>query len=186
MRDVLEIDSERLILRPVETCDLGRVAQFLADHDVARMTASVPSPYPAVAAEGWLMLMRARAHLGEDFIFAVELPGDGLIGVIGAHKREGKVKVGYWIGRPYWGHGYATEALRAFVTEAQNLGDLHASHFLDNPASGRVLEKAGFVPTGAVEPGFSVARGGSAPVRRMRRAAPVRAERVRQMEACLC
>ncbi len=185
MRDVIEIETERLILRAVAYADTPRVAKFLADPCVSRMTSSVPAPYPAIAAEGWLMTMRARQHLGEDFVFAIELPGEGLIGVIAVHKRGGKNTIGYWIGKPYWGAGYATEALRAFVNEAQSLGELEADHFLDNPASGRVLEKAGFKPTGVIAPIFSVARGQSAPVRRLTRARKPHAARRDQMEACL-
>jgi RimJ/RimL family protein N-acetyltransferase len=188
MRDVLRIETERLTLRPLERGDCTRVAQFLADTDVARMTSSVPAPYPPVAAEGWLMLMRARAPLGEEFVFAIDLEGEseGLIGCIGVHKRGARTIVGYWIGKPFWGRGFASEALIAFVEEAQALGELEADHFVDNPASGRVLEKAGFIATGVVEPGFSIARGASAPLRAMKRA-PRRSPRVRdEAEACAC
>jgi RimJ/RimL family protein N-acetyltransferase len=188
MRDVLRIETERLTLRPVERGDCTRVAQFLADTDVARMTASAPSPYPPVAAEGWLMLMRARAPLGEDFVFAIELEGegDGLIGVMSAHKRAARRIVGYWLGKPYWGRGYASEALLAFVDAAEVMGVLEADHFVDNPASGRVLEKAGFEPTGVVEPSFSMARGAKFPVRRMKRAPRVSPVARAQVEACAC
>lgn len=185
MRDVIEIETERLILRAVTYADTKRIALFLADPCVSRMVSSVPDPYPAIAAEGWLMTMRARAHLGEDFVFAIELPGEGLIGVIGLHKRNGKFMIGYWVGKPYWGAGYATEALRAFVAEAQVVGDLEADHFVDNPASGRVLEKAGFKPTGVIEPAFSLARGEKAPLRKLKRARVAHAVRRDQMEACL-
>jgi RimJ/RimL family protein N-acetyltransferase len=79
-------------------------------------------------------------------------------------------EVGYWIGRPYWGRGYATEALEAGVIWASRnwrRRALVAGHFEDNPASGRVLEKAGFLYTGEVRKGFSRARNGEARTRRM-------------------
>jgi RimJ/RimL family protein N-acetyltransferase len=149
--------------------DAPRVAQLCGDPAVATMILRAPLPYLEVAAEGFIMTLAARRRLGHDFVFAVDLPGEGLIGMIGAHKGAGDAfDVGYWYGRPYWGRGYASEALAAFLSEARKLGELTAGHFVDNPASGRVLEKAGFAYTGVTEPKFSLARGASAPVKLMR------------------
>jgi RimJ/RimL family protein N-acetyltransferase len=112
--------------------------------------------------------MQARAPLGRDHVYAIDLTGEGLIGCIGAHaRRTGDVEFGYWIGRPFWGRGLATEAACAVAEEARALGSLRAGHFVDNPASGRVLEKAGFRYTGAVELRFSLARGEKAATRIM-------------------
>jgi RimJ/RimL family protein N-acetyltransferase len=170
MRDVVTIETDRLILRRPVLGDARRISALTSDPNVARMVARVPLPHPPIAAEGFLLILRARERLGEDHVFAVELPGEGLIGLIGAHARGGGAfEVGYWFGRPYWGRGYATEALRAFVKLADALGGLEAGHFVDNPASGRVLEKAGFAYTGETEACFSLARGAKAPSRRMRR-----------------
>jgi len=169
MRDVIEIETERLRLRALRLSDAPRIAEFCGDPGVGRNLAMTPLPYLGVAAEGWILILRARAALARDFVFGVDLRGGGLIGVIGAHKRgEGGYEVGYWYGRPYWGAGYATEALAGFVGEARALGDLNAGHFVDNPASGRVLSKGGFVYTGEVQPLFSMARGAKAPCKRMR------------------
>ncbi|MGE0740299.1 MAG: GNAT family N-acetyltransferase [Hyphomonadaceae bacterium] len=169
MRDVIEIETPRLKLRNLRMSDAQRVAQFCGDADVARMILRAPVPYLSVAAEGWIMTLNARKPLGHDFVFAAELEGEGLIGVIGAHRLGDEAyEVGYWYGRPYWGHGLATEALNAFVAEAKTLGALQAGHFADNPASGRVLQKAGFAYTGEVAKLYSLGRGESAPVKRMR------------------
>ena len=80
------------------------------------------------------------------------------------------VELGYWIARPFWGRGLATEACEALVDIARTLGfqSLEGSHFLDNPASGRVLEKLGFEPLGIVAPRLSCARGEEVPARLMR------------------
>jgi RimJ/RimL family protein N-acetyltransferase len=94
-----------------------------------------------------------------------------LIGSCGLGRRvSGNVELGYWIARPYWGRGYATEAGRALVAIARALGiaRLEASHFLDNPASGRVLEKLGFQSTGLIAPRLSCARGTEVPARYFR------------------
>jgi RimJ/RimL family protein N-acetyltransferase len=167
MREVFE--TERLRLRLLAMSDAAAVARLAGDPDVARMILRAPLPYLEVAAEGWIMTLKARAPLGEDFVRAVEREGEGLVGVIGAHARgDGGFEVGYWFGRPYWGRGYATEALNSFLADARGLGALEAGHFVDNPASGRVLEKNGFVYTGDTEWLFSLGRGARAQCRRMR------------------
>lgn len=167
MRDVVEIETERLRLRRLRIADAPCVARFCDDPGVGRNLAMTPLPYLQVAAEGWIMIMAARAPQGRDFVFAVDLPGEGLIGCVGAHVGEQATEIGYWYGRPFWGQGYASEALAAFLEAARKLGPLMAGHFLDNPASGRVLEKCGFAYTGKVTPMFSMGRGESTLCRRM-------------------
>lgn len=169
MRDVIEIETKRLKLRRLRMSDAQRVAMFCDDPGVGRNLAMTPLPYLTSAAEGWILINAARAPLGRDFVYAVELPGEGLIGVIGAHKRgEDGFEFGYWFGRPFWNQGFGTEAAGAFVAEASKLGDLHAGHFVDNPASGRVLTKVGFAYTGETTPMFSLGRGESVQCKRMR------------------
>jgi RimJ/RimL family protein N-acetyltransferase len=168
MRNVEVIETKRLKLRQMRTSDAKRVAQLCGDPAVARMILRAPLPYLPIAAEGWIMTLAARKPLAEDFVYAVELEGEGLIGCIGAHKTPGGgFEIGYWFGQPYWGRGYASEALQAFLQHAKALGPLHAGHFADNPASGRVLAKAGFAYTGEEKPMFSLARGESALCKRM-------------------
>ena len=87
-----------------------------------------------------------------------------LIGCIGIDEYQGDVELGYWIARPFWGQGFATEAARGVLEVAVMLGHRRviASHFLDNPASGKVLRKIGFEPTGLVNERHSCGRGESA------------------------
>jgi RimJ/RimL family protein N-acetyltransferase len=98
----------------------------------------------------------------------VTLPDEGIIGSagMGIDGETGDVQLGYWIGRRWWGQGFATEAAKAVLKVAKAIGynRITASHFVDNPASGRVLKKAGFQPTGLIRPGHSLARGRSDPV----------------------
>ena len=64
---------------------------------------------------------------------------------------EGEPTVGYWVGKPYWGMGICTEALNLMISHIRKttgIKSLISGHFTDNPASGRVMEKCGFVPTG--------------------------------------
>ena len=172
MRDVNQIKTERLKLRPMRMADAHRVATLCGDPAVARMILRAPVPYLPVAAEGWIMSLAAGKPLAHDFVYAADLPGEGLIGVVGAHRSgDEPYEVGYWFGRPYWGQGFATETLKGFLGEARKLGQLQAGHFIDNPASGRVLQKGGFAYTGEVKPMFSLARGESVACKRMRYAA---------------
>jgi RimJ/RimL family protein N-acetyltransferase len=93
--------------------------------------------------------------------FLVTLPGVGVIGSAGMGEHEGEAEIGYWIARDHWGRGYATEAAAAVLRIARTLGHrrVRAGHFADNPASGKVLRKLGFVPTGRPGQRFSAARG---------------------------
>jgi RimJ/RimL family protein N-acetyltransferase len=83
---------------------------------------------------------------------------------------SGAIELGYWIARPFWGRGYATEAASALIgiARALRLETLEGSHFLDNPASARVLEKLGFEPIGITAPRMSCARGLEAQARLLR------------------
>jgi len=65
--------------------------------------------------------------------------------------RDGEPIVGYWVAKPYWNRGICTEALRLMIDHIRHTTDIKSlisGHFVDNPASGRVMEKCGFVPTG--------------------------------------
>ena len=164
------VETRRLALRAPGAQDVTRLAALANDADIARMTLRMPHPYSTEEAETFV------AHVaGQDparaRTFLIEHEDHGPVGVIGLFE-DGDMapEVGYWIGRPYWGRGYATEALQAgLVWPSRNWRRkaLVAGHFDDNPASGRVLEKAGFLYTGEVRSGFSRARGGEARARRM-------------------
>jgi RimJ/RimL family protein N-acetyltransferase len=162
----LELRTDRLLLRPLTLEDAPRAAKLSNDWDVARMVSSIPFPQPAISVEGFLLIEQACRPLGQDHIFAIELPSEGLIGVSGAHLRgrdyQGReVEIGYWLGRPYWGKGYATEAATALAAFGAELGygPVVANHFADNAASARVLQKAGFAYTGQSRMKFCLARG---------------------------
>lgn len=154
--------SERLLLRPPWPEDWQLVLGGIADEGVVRNLARAPWPYEPQHARDFVRLPIAPAY--PRFLIA-RADNAQLVGCIGIDPHEGQVELGYWIARPHWGQGYATEAGRAVLDVARMLGHqrMVASHFLDNPASGRVLRKLGFVPTGTVRNRHSCGRGGEAP-----------------------
>ena len=162
--------TERLLLRPGWAEDAPALAAAIADEMIVRNLAVVPWPYSLRDAEAFLAAPRDPV-LPSMLVFERTDGEPQLIGSCGLGRRpSGAVELGYWISRPYWGRGYATEAGEALVDIARALGieRLEASHFLDNPASGRVLEKLGFQPTGMIAPRLSCARGMEIPARYFR------------------
>ena len=162
--------TPRLLLRPGVPEDAPALAAAIADEGIARNLATVPWPYRMRDAEAFLASPRDPV-LPSLLIFERGPGAPQLAGSCGLGRRpSGAVEMGYWIGRPYWGRGYATEACTALVdiARALGLGSLEGSHFVDNPASARVLEKLGFVPLGIIAPRMSCARGTEVPARLMR------------------
>jgi RimJ/RimL family protein N-acetyltransferase len=158
--------TKRLTLRPGWPEDARALSEAIGHEDVVTKLARVPWPYALGDAQTFLAGKRG----GADPVFMI-LAHDGaaprLIGGIGIHRdADGGHLLGYWLTPSAWGRGYATEAGEAVVAMARHaLGykRLTAWHFADNPASGRVLNKLGFQPTGRTEPRYCAARGGTAP-----------------------
>lgn len=166
------LETARLALRPLELEDAGWISKYSSNPKVARQAARVPLPNPPLAAEQFIVTMRAAEPVRGDRVRAITLKSSGRpVGLMGLHPHEGaRPEFGYWLGEPFWGNGYATEAGEAFLeaAAADGLGAPLAGHFEDNPASGRVLEKLGFSYTGEIETVFSMAR--MAPARCLRMA----------------
>lgn len=163
------LTTARLRLRTPEPADAPRMAELANDYDVARML--VPMPYPYTPEDAEAFIEHQSDFHGEGRAFAIEHPDQGLMGVVGVSVGEAAFpETGYWLGRPYWGQGYATEALTAAMGWARSALGARAmvsSHFVDNPASGWVLTKAGFLYTGEVRPLRSTGRGETVLARKM-------------------
>jgi RimJ/RimL family protein N-acetyltransferase len=162
--------TERLLLRPGWIEDAPALFEAIADEAVVRNLATAPWPYTIDHAAAFLATER-RADEPSLLIFLRTAGAPKLIGTIGlARRRSDELDLGYWIARRHWNRGYATEAGEAVVRlarESLRVPRLAAGHFLDNPASGRVLEKLGFRPTGIVARRYSAGRGGRAPCREL-------------------
>jgi len=142
--------TARLVLRPLLETDLAEVTRLAGDWDIASMTARIPYPYTLADARQWLDGLEP----GEVVRAITPADGGNLIGITGyLPSDDGKsAEIGYWIGKPYWGHGYATEAAKALVRHCFAEGgyaSLTCCHFADNPASARIIEKLGFSHAGS-------------------------------------
>lgn len=147
------LTSPRLILRPFHLGDAPRVQQLAGDRAVAMSTLMIPHPYTDGLAEAWIRTHPQNFANDQAVTFAITLPNDILCGAIGLGlvREFHLAELGYWIGKPYWGKGYATEAAHTilqFGFETLGLNRIQATHFTDNPASGRVMEKIGMTYEG--------------------------------------
>jgi RimJ/RimL family protein N-acetyltransferase len=143
------LETERLVLRAPRLEDAKAIASLINDRRIAENTARIPHPYS---------LADAHAFLGEvnrtpgEPCFLISLADGTVIGGCGLVRLgDPDPELGYWIGVPYWGRGYATEAVRALIDHA--FGALGCERLagrarVSNPASRRVLEKCGFQWTG--------------------------------------
>jgi len=142
------IASLPVVLRTLELADAEHVAALCGDWEVARMTALIPHPYPPESAASFIAACREQDPNGPACTYAVTRADDGLlVGAIGiTSSADAGESLGYWIGRPYRCNGYATAAARAIIALAFSHSDidvLTAVHLVENPASGRVMEKCG-------------------------------------------
>jgi 8-oxo-dGTP diphosphatase len=157
----IRIESDRLLLRPLRLEDAPEIQRMAAEWEVARYTANIPHPYEPGMAEAWI-----KSHRDDfEIVFAIERRQDGaFVGCIGLEPDMAtrEAEFGYWIGMPYWGAGYATEALSALVDHVfatSEIDRVRAAAMPDNRASIRVQEKVGLRYVG-VKSQPAPARGG--------------------------
>ena len=164
------VETRHLVLRAPAPQDAPRIAALANDIDIARMTKRMPHPFHVKHAEDFVVQVAAQDPARAS-TFVIEHEDQGPVGVIVLFEGEDRVpETGYWIGREFWGRGFATEALEGALVWASRKWRrraLVAGHFADNPASGRVLEKAGFLYTGETRRAFSLARRADADTRMM-------------------
>jgi RimJ/RimL family protein N-acetyltransferase len=137
-----------VVLRSLAMADAPRVQLLAGEHAVAETTAVIPHPYPDGAAQVWIAEQERAWSTGKEYTYAIAAGEEPtLVGVVALRPAPTEQEnLGYWIGLPYWGRGYATAAAGAVITLAFSLLDIElvtASHLARNPASGRVMEKCG-------------------------------------------
>ena len=148
--------TERLVLRPFDLADAATVQQLAGAREVAA-TLSIPHPYEDGMAEEWIAKHADSFAQGRGLTLAITLAEDGqLIGSIGLGSRSKEPwlgGLGYWIGTPWWGQGYCTEAARAVVGfgfDRMDVDRIHAEYYAGNIASGRVMQKLGMTHEGTL------------------------------------
>ncbi|MEM7128503.1 MAG: GNAT family protein [Chloroflexota bacterium] len=153
-RPIPTLDTSRLTLRPFELSDAKQVQELAGDYELAKTTANIPHPYEGGMAEDWISRHAEKWRAGDMGTWAITNKTDGnLVGCIGLdialqHKSG---ELGYWVGRPYWGNGYGTEAAQAVVDYAFMTLKLHrimGRHMSENPASSRIMQKVGMTYEG--------------------------------------
>jgi RimJ/RimL family protein N-acetyltransferase len=174
--ETLELETPRLLLRRPKRRDLAEIVPLADNWSVASKLGAMPHPYRLSDARSFLA--EVDRDWGRDgFTFALihaEAPAQPLCGMISVFALvAGQPTLGFWLAEPWWGQGLMTEAVGAlvrFAFDRLQAPQLEAHHLVDNPASGRVLEKNGFVETGRA-PLWSRAHLRYQPGRLMRRAA---------------
>jgi [ribosomal protein S5]-alanine N-acetyltransferase len=143
------LETAQLIVRPYQREDIPSLVRLAGAREVAATTLRIPHPYTEQHAHEYLDTCQSEAATGPVSRFAITLRNTGeFLGGIGFRLEldHHRAELGYWLGVPYWGHGYATEAARAMLDygfDALGLYRIYASHVAGNPASGRVLLKIG-------------------------------------------
>ncbi len=143
------LTTSRLLMRSFQLSDAPRVAFLAGDFEVACMVSSIPHPYEVAMAVEWIQGHANQITCQIAMHYAIVRQADHLlIGAMGLQFdwKNQSAELGYWIGKPYWNQGYATEAAQAvleFAFGELGLNRVEARHMTKNPASGRVMQKIG-------------------------------------------
>lgn len=143
------IQTHRLILRPFSVADALRVQELAGAAEIYSTTLNIPHPYGNGLAEQWIASHPAQFSGGNGATFAITLADGGeLIGAIGlaVQRQHRRAELGYWVGVPYWGRGYCTEAASEVIRYGFRELELHkitSCHMVGNHASERVMVKVG-------------------------------------------
>ncbi len=146
MEDIV-LEDALARMRPIADQDIPSIQHLASAEEIARNT-FVPHPYPPGAAAEFVQKAQEHWQNEDGFVFAIiEKESGQFAGCMGIHPTpaHNRAEVGYWIGLPFWGRGLATAALRLLIQfgfEELKLNRIAAGHFPQNPASGRVMQKA--------------------------------------------
>lgn len=146
--------TERLVLRPFSLADAPAVQKLAGDEDVARMTRNIPYPYLDGIAETWISSLAPVYEAGNGLTLAICLKeSDELAGCLGLriNQADQHGEIGYWVGKPFWGRGYCSEAAQAILDYGFRELELHrifGYYLTKNPASGKVMAKIGMLYEG--------------------------------------
>ncbi|MGN0186450.1 MAG: GNAT family N-acetyltransferase [Paludibacteraceae bacterium] len=169
------IESFRLRLRPWQDDDAPLLYRYASDPDVGPRAGWAPHQ----SVEESLHIIQTVFRNPTTWAIVLRTESDLLVGAIGygpscdcrLPAREDEPTVGYWVAKPFWNRGICTDALRLMVEHIRQttpIRSLISGHFIDNPASGRVMERCGFVPTGDICYDPTLYNGKDRPIRVLR------------------
>jgi [ribosomal protein S5]-alanine N-acetyltransferase len=151
------LHTARLVLDAFEPDDAVELQRLAGDREIADTTLAIPHPYELDHALAWIGNQRKETARGRAANFAIRLSaGSPIIGSAGLRDIDAEhlqAELGFWIGREWWGHGYAREAAAAVIRfgfETLGLNRICAHHMLRNPASGKVLQHVGMLREGVL------------------------------------
>lgn len=151
------IKTDRLLLRPLNIEDSERIEELAGEYDVAKTTLSIPHPYPKGSAKDFINSALNAEESGKLVIFTItEKVTERLVGIININlsKAHERGELAYWVGKPYWGVGYGTEAAKSLLSfgfENLKLNKIFAKSFTNNPGSWRIMEKIGLKYEGTLK-----------------------------------
>ncbi|MDH6251786.1 ribosomal-protein-alanine N-acetyltransferase [Chryseobacterium sp. H1D6B] len=147
MKEFPVLLTQRLILSQLNESDIPFITEYLQDKIFSELTSNIPYPYTEEDAEFWLKMSREAFSNKTGYTFAVRDKEHRIMGAVGLHDRgDDKAELGYWLAVPFWNNGYITEAaeeIMRFGFETLKFNKIYATHFLNNPASGRIMQKIG-------------------------------------------
>jgi ribosomal-protein-alanine N-acetyltransferase len=143
------LETERLMMTAPSLADADTIKVIVNHPDIAKMTLNIPYPYPDDGAIKWITNLQSSEKINHSFLIRMKDTGAVMGGIgIHPHERHKRAEVGYWLGLDYWNKGYATEALVRMIDfgfAELGLERIEAQFFPENPASRRVMEKAGML-----------------------------------------
>lgn len=151
------LTTERLLLNSFQETDIPSLTLYANNDKISEMTSNIPHPYTEKDAEMWIDNTKKGFEKNALYAFAIRLKNsEDFIGGIGlsVNNSYNHAELGYWLGEPFWGKGYATEAAKKVLHFGFNELQLHriyATHFAHNPASGNILQKIGMKPEGILK-----------------------------------
>jgi len=153
----LIITTDRLILRLFQTSDATTVTKLCNNYNIYKNTLYLPYPYSLNDALSWIERHYDNFLADNSYEFAItDKQTNEVLGAIALSNNKGlnQGEIAYWVGEPYWGNGYATEAAQSvlqFAFEEKKLHKVFARYFSSNPASGKVMEKIGMKKEGLLK-----------------------------------
>lgn len=157
-----QLTTPRLRLRKVQAADVPLLVQYANHKAISGNLLNVPHPYNEEDAVFWMNFVLQGFKNRERYVFAIsDKETNAFMGAVGLHPapRHNHAELGYWLGEPFWGRGLMTEAVGAvlrFGFKELSLHKIYATHFVNNPASGKVMTANGMIKEGELAEHYKV------------------------------